>query len=151
MAGTRIKSSVTETCRVCGVTKSLDEFDLGVRWSASRAGDVFMSTTCRQCYSERRRKQSREQRKRLRFEVLRAYGGKCECCGESTHEFLVVDHVGGGGRRHKMSLGITGGGEFYEWLSRNSYPVGYRVLCHNCNASRGQYGYCPHEVGSHAD
>jgi hypothetical protein len=22
---------------------------------------------------------------------------------------------------------------------------GYRVLCQNCNAARGLYGYCPHQ------
>jgi hypothetical protein len=30
-------------------------------------------------------------------------------------------------------------------LRQNSYPTGYRVLCHNCNFALGHYGYCPHK------
>jgi hypothetical protein len=32
-----------------------------------------------------------------------------------------------------------------ELLRRDNYPDGYRVLCANCNFSRGIHGYCPHE------
>jgi len=32
----------------------------------------------------------------------------------------------------------------YEYLKSNNYPLGYRVLCMNCNFAIGVYGYCPH-------
>ncbi len=36
-------------------------------------------------------------RRNLRAKVLSHYGGKCSCCGESTPEFLAIDHTEGGG------------------------------------------------------
>ena len=81
----------------------------------------------------------------LRGEVLDAYGGRCTCCGESTREFLAVDHVNGGGVKHRKQLRLTGRG-FYLWLKRQGFPRDeFRLLCHNCNIARGHYGYCPHE------
>jgi hypothetical protein len=80
--------------------------------------------------------------------VLAAYGGKCECCGESAREFLAVDHKFGGGNQHRAELrktGIGGGTGFYRWLISNGFPDSFRLLCHNCNQARGLYGYCPHE------
>ena len=32
----------------------------------------------------------------------------------------------------------------YKILRARGFPLGYRVLCHNCNLARGFYGYCPH-------
>lgn len=82
-------------------------------------------------------------RRKLRFEVLDAYGGCCECCGEDNHEFLGIDHINGGGTQHRKETGA--GHAFNQWLKRNGFPEGFRVLCHNCNLSYGFYGYCPHQ------
>jgi len=84
---------------------------------------------------------------RVRLEVLTHYSGgtpQCACCEESRLEFLCIDHIDGGGAKHRKAIKTVGVG-FYYWLRRNNYPSGYRVLCHNCNMSRGIYGYCPHE------
>lgn len=78
--------------------------------------------------------------------VLVHYGGdppKCVCCGETYLEFLSIDHINGGGRKHLKQIGCYGQG-FYAWLIKNNFPEGYRVLCINCNFSLGHYGYCPH-------
>lgn len=78
---------------------------------------------------------------------MRAYGGNppsCACCGETRLEFLTVDHIDGGGGKHKKEINKTGDG-FYNWLITNHFPSGYRVLCYNCNLSLGHLGYCPHE------
>jgi hypothetical protein len=75
---------------------------------------------------------------------------RCECCGESYIEFLTIDHIDGGGERHRKSIGRRAGYEFYIWLIKNGFPNGYRVLCLNCNTSIGLYGYCPHKTkGAH--
>jgi hypothetical protein len=37
------------------------------------------------------------------------------------------------------------GRAFFAWLKRQGWPEGFQVLCHNCNSSKGYYGYCPHE------
>lgn len=73
----------------------------------------------------------------------------CACCGAKQVEFLTIDHIHGGGAKHRRSLGggsLSGGAsKLYSWLRRNGFPEGYRVLCQNCNFSRGVFGYCPHE------
>ena len=81
----------------------------------------------------------------LRDRVLAAYGHECECCGENRKEFLALDHVDGGGKKHRDSLGVSGGCGFHNWLEKNNYPPIIRILCHNCNCALGFYGYCPHE------
>jgi len=81
-------------------------------------------------------------RKRRREKVLAAYGDMCACCYESEPSFLAVDHIFGGGRQHIRSLGSV---HFYDWLIRNNFPPGFRLLCHNCNQAKGHYGTCPHE------
>lgn len=74
--------------------------------------------------------------------VFDAYGGVCSCCGESNFEFLTVDHIEGGGTRHRRSLTVS----IYSWLIKNNFPKDdFRVLCMNCNFSLGMHGYCPHE------
>lgn len=84
----------------------------------------------------------RDLNRKLRTDALNAYGNKCACCGEMAIEFLSIDHINGGGSKHRRELG--GGSHFYHWLKKNGYPAGFRVLCHNCNQALGLYGYCPH-------
>lgn len=83
-------------------------------------------------------------RKELKQKVINAYGGYCQCCVEPRVEFLVIDHVDGGGGKHLESIG--GSAYFYSWLRKNGFPPGYRVLCYNCNSAKAHYGYCPHEL-----
>jgi 5-methylcytosine-specific restriction endonuclease McrA len=79
--------------------------------------------------------------------IIAHYGGKCQCCGETQKEFLSVDHINGGGREHKKTLGLTGDG-FYRWIIKNNFPDDLRILCYNCNLSMGHLGYCPHELNT---
>ena len=95
----------------------------------------------------RRMNYAREYQRELRRAALRSYGGACACCGETQPEFLAIDHIAGGGTRHRREIG-GGGGRLYQWLQRHGYPPGFRVLCHNCNAARGSYGQCPHVLKS---
>lgn len=90
-----------------------------------------------------RNKLRRDRINRLKAEVMVIYGGICECCGESNLEFLCIDHVNGGGNKHRDEIGK---GNLYQWLKKMGYPEGFRVLCHNCNFSMGAYGYCPHQL-----
>lgn len=89
---------------------------------------------------------------RLRLEVLSHYcGGKapsCSCCGENHYEFMAIDHVNGGGNKHRKEIEKQKGSRInmYRWLKANNFPEGYRILCHNCNQARGFYGACPHEM-----
>ena len=79
--------------------------------------------------------------------VLAHYGHKCACngCGETRKEFLAVDHINGNGAEHRKEvygkyLGM------WDWLIKHNFPDGFRILCHNCNCSRGFHGYCPHQI-----
>ena len=87
-------------------------------------------------------------RRKRRLKVLTHYSGgepHCACCGEKALEFLCIDHINGGGIKHRAELGFKGGGsQFYSWLIKENFPMDYRVLCHNCNMALGFYGYCPH-------
>lgn len=94
--------------------------------------------------AESNRQSCRQRNRRLKIEVISAYGGKCACCEETFMEFLTIDHIAGGGKKHIRSIG--GPGRFYRWLRENDYPLGFRVLCFNCNSSIGFYGYCPHSA-----
>jgi hypothetical protein len=73
--------------------------------------------------------------------VFTAYGKKCVCCGETTIECLQIDHINGGGRKHKLSLKIN----FYAWLVKNKFPSGFQTLCANCNFAKARHGCCPHQ------
>lgn len=66
---------------------------------------------------------------------------QCACCGESTYEFLTIDHIMGGGLAHRKQIGTYIIGD----IIRNNFPSGYQILCFNCNCAKGFYGYCPHE------
>lgn len=70
---------------------------------------------------------------------------KCVCCGENHFEFLTIDHINGGGLAHRRKIKTTGGGMFYRWLIQNDFPIGYQVMCWNCNWAKWRYGKCPHQ------
>ena len=54
---------------------------------------------------------------------------KCTFCGYSNIVALSLDHVEGGGTKHKKEV-CKGG--FYEWIIRSNFPPGFQVLCMNC-------------------
>jgi len=85
--------------------------------------------------------------KKLRLSVLIGYSEnppKCACCGEKEINFLSLDHINGGGIKHRKQFNnqVTA---MYRWIIKNNFPKGFRILCMNCNASYGHYGYCPHK------
>ncbi len=143
-------------CGTCQIQKvlSFDNFYRCNQKYAKGYGHI-----CKPCYRKRdgaRRVEhnaaSSRHLKKLRLAALQAYSGKsphCACCRESNLEFLSIDHIHGGGRKHRMELkgkGVV----FCRWLRDQGYPPGFRVLCHNCNFSMGIYGYCPHRRKIHA-
>lgn len=81
-------------------------------------------------------------------ELIDAYGGKCQCCDESHREFLTLDHIGGGGNKHRAS--ITQGNKVLrvrQQLKAAGWPKDkYRLLCMNCNFATRFGRICPHEL-----
>lgn len=80
----------------------------------------------------------------LKLDAFDAYGGaRCACCGETAIEFLQLDHVHNDGAVDRKR-GLVGGA-IYRWLKNHGYPIGFQVLCANCNFAKGLHGYCPHK------
>lgn len=81
----------------------------------------------------------------LRKSVLDYYGRVCVCCGETTEQFLSLDHIHNDGAEHRRKIRGKNAGSIYSWIVRNKFPAGFQTLCHNCNFAKSRYGICPHE------
>ena len=97
--------------------------------------------------------QAKQYRNRCRLIVIERYSNgtnRCACCGETIIDFLTIDHINGGGRKHCRE--VTGGfssSKFYQWLEKQGFPDGFQVLCWNCNCGRAKNGgICPHHSSS---
>lgn len=104
------------------------------KWATSSHGKLILQAS------------AKRSRFRARIEVLEHYSGsppRCQCSGCDVTElkFLAMDHIDGGGAAHRRE---TKHASIYLWLKRNNFPVGFQVLCHNCNNAKGFYGRCPH-------
>ena len=119
------------------------------RWRMASGNGTRRNAIRRQRYQVHREEeltQRKELHRQMRALVLEAYGNKCTCCGESTFEFLTIDHINGNGATERKELRLTGS-KLYWKLRKEGFPKdNYRILCLNCNAARGFYGYCPHTV-----
>lgn len=104
----------------------------------------------RRKHPELDRERNKKYKQKLRIAVLTFYSRgalNCECCGDDHFPFLTIDHISGGGRKHRTDLKNRSGGQLlYIWLIKNNFPAGFRVLCWNCNCGRRlNNNICPHE------
>jgi hypothetical protein len=81
-------------------------------------------------------------RLRLKKEVLTRYGKrqKLQCCWRGCTivdvDMLTLDHIADNGADHRSEITkgkYRGGGgiNFYGWVKRHGFPVGFQTLCHN--------------------
>jgi len=125
------------------------------RWrnkNRQRFREIQRKSEMRRTYNDRKEKMNawrKQYFQKLRLAVLVKYGGKtpkCACCGESHIEFLTIDHMGGGGSKHRIKLRNISFG-IYGFLNRTKYrPDLYQVLCYNCNCVQKKYPVCPHKL-----
>jgi hypothetical protein len=88
------------------------------------------------------KKYSKNYRDKLKNLVLEHYGKKCACCGESNIKFLTIDHINGGGTKHRKKINT----QINYWLVKNNFPKGFQTLCFNCNWGKHiNGGICPHK------
>lgn len=124
------KNKAANTCLYCG-----EERQLGHAYCAKHV-----------LFNKKRGKARRDENRKLVLEYYSNKQLKCACsgCSENQIEFLTIDHINGGGRKHRETTGKGSG--LYRWLVKNNFPAGYRVLCTNCNSCIGAFGYCPHDI-----
>ena len=93
---------------------------------------------------EKARLASKKIREELKRQVVSGYGGRCSCCGETSMAFLTIDHINGGGQKHRK-LRYNSYGVYKEIIQRD-FPDEFRVLCMNCNFAIRYGDKCPHET-----
>lgn len=110
-----------------------------IHYQRDRAQNIIYRST----HPDKTKKWDRNKIVKLKHTVISHYGAKCACCGEEMIDFLCIDHIDGGGRQHRKITGV--GTHFYQWLKRNNYPIGFQVLCYNCNHAKELVLGCPHK------
>jgi hypothetical protein len=144
----------TKTCTKCKVEKPIERFGKrknrpsGLNTHCKDCQAAYMRTRYRvtDSYREWLRGYSKKRYYELKAQLIEAYGGKCQCCGETEPKFLTIDHINGDGAEQRRN-GEGSGGPFYYRLRTLGFPKDvYRLLCYNCNCSRRQFGQCPHET-----
>lgn len=85
-----------------------------------------------QSFVDKLRKHCREYRYQDKFDVIKWYSNgsmKCASCGFDDFNALTIDHID---YKENYYLKYTSGSNFYRELKRLNYPVGFQVLCANC-------------------
>lgn len=89
---------------------------------------------------------------RVRADVYRHYGHgqiRCACCGEREIACLSLDHIDGGGTKHRRENPNMKC--LAKWAKQSNYPPIFQVLCMNCNRSKYVYGECHHRLQAERD
>jgi hypothetical protein len=74
-------------------------------------------------------KNKREEQKTIIFNHYSNGKNCCELCGIIDMDVLSVDHIDGNGTQHRKDMR---GRHIEDWLIKNNFPKGYRILCMNC-------------------
>lgn len=147
----RDKEATSFVCTICQQDKARAAF-----WPSMLKRSVYQCKPCRWLYIRAWRDKNVDREPgyrsayhaKLKRDFVEAYGGKCACCGETELGFLSLDHVGGGGRKHRLVMTKGRGGGTQVLLSdlrRRGWPKGFQVLCYNCNLASGFLRVCPHK------
>ncbi len=75
---------------------------------------------------------SKAYRRGVKIRIFEALGETCVICGFSNKFALQIDHVNGGGYRHRKSVGTT---RYYGDILRRiqAGSKNFQILCANCN------------------
>lgn len=83
-------------------------------------------------------------RRKIRLEMIAAYGSKCSCCGEANESFLTLEHLNHDGQEHRKKHSGVG---YLRDLKNRGWPIeGYTILCCNCNHATRLGAICPHKM-----
>jgi hypothetical protein len=144
------KDGFTGSCKNCTKNRTNNYYSLNKNKVKARTAIHGRKITKEKSdpWSARKERAKRRRLAQRKSCILHYSNGSnaCACCGNTNYEFLAIDHINGGGNKHRKETGLPGGSRFAAWLIKQNYPSGYRVLCHNCNMALGSYGYCPHQT-----
>lgn len=167
------KDVTEKKCSLCKKTLSISEFGTflekrmgshkyGKRRPNPNGGVRYYNARCKKCARETTRNwnrankeymflKSREWREGLKREVYKHYGDICNCCGESDHMFLTLDHINNDGYKERRRVepgGVRGrkiAGQMYKHIIESGFPDDLQLLCYNCNCGKQRnFGVCPH-------
>jgi len=104
-------------------------------------------------YKQKRERERPERLKKLNKDAQKreerahsTLGGKCWCCGETHDEFLRVDGNWGIREHYKLTaIQYNRETNLIQWLIKNDFPDGFKLICRNCLHSYKYFGYCPHQ------
>lgn len=123
----------THVCTACGEEKPVGKFH--------QENGAIRRNTCMACLGKR-------DRAKLKLDMLNAFGGKCQCCGEDHPYFLTLDHIQNYGHRVQREVDFKTTQQIYRQARKEGWPKDkYQLLCMNCNSAKGFYGECPHKTG----
>lgn len=136
--------------RRANYAKNKDTIRAAVKADRKANPEKYRARERQQWKSGNRVEKQRQYRLSIKAEVFKHYGNKCKCCGESTIEFLALDHKNRDGAEHRRQiLGDNEAGGTYRmmlWIRKNNFPKTFQILCHNCNIGRERNnGVCPHK------
>ena len=123
-----IELNKNKECRICGTIlteENTKKYNLG--------------NICYECRKKEVNEWYRKKRKELRESIIQSLGVKCVWCGESNPIFLQIDHINGGGTKHRNNNkrdDIWYYKEIKESIDKNEGK--YQLLCANCNFAKKQ-------------
>lgn len=85
--------------------------------------------------------------KEFKYKLIKLLGGQCECCQDTTLEFLQIDHVNKDGKKHRAEIGRSV--QLYRDMYKNPKKYQLRILCANCHFAITNSSICPHKDDSH--
>lgn len=127
------KSNRGNVCKKCDdlrVSEWCNQHPENLKVSAKKANSTLQN-------KERMNKWQREKGQKNKIKIINHYSRgsmKCKECGFNDIRALSVDHIDGGGCKHRKSIGRDGGRSFYTWIIKNNYPDGFQILCFNCQS-----------------
>jgi hypothetical protein len=100
---------------------------------------------CDDCTKSHSDYQKNEYRK-LKHEIVIAYGEECICCGERIEMLLTLDHKLNDGSLARQKSNYNALTHYREVLAAGC-PDTYQLLCWNCNYGKFRNGgVCPHQT-----
>jgi hypothetical protein len=135
----RTRDQIRRTNKTEHSGKVIDGKRLCGRCSQWVDSNYFSNSLCKKCSSE----YSHITHRMIKIEFLLAYGKVCRCCRESRLDLLTIEHI----RNKGYNLIYAGTTTSLFWkLKSLGWPIGYEILCYNCNMSTRSGKPCSHNT-----